>query len=139
MGYSAYGAMAAVGFIGIVSAVTSADRGMNYEAAMGSVYLIDRTCNFIETTTSPDGRKTARGVKDSCISSDEWATVRTKRDKIVSGKAVVHVSYIAPQDGSSRTSKLHFDGRDDAFYDLKAGDQIDILVSKEDPEKIIKG
>jgi hypothetical protein len=139
MGYSAYGAMAAVGFVAIVSAVTSADRGMNYEAAKGSVYLIDRTCNFVETTTSPDGRKTARGVKDSCISSDEWATIRAKRDKVVSGKAVVHVSYIAPQDGSSRTAELKFDGRDDAFYDLKAGDQIDILVSNDDPAKIIEG
>lgn len=139
MSYSAYGAMAAVGFIALVGAVTSADRGMNYASAKGSVYLIDRTCNFIETTTSADGRQTARGVKDSCISSDEWKTVREKRNKVVSGKAVVHVSYTAPQDGNSRTSELHFDGRDDAFYDLKAGDQIDILVSNDDPAKIIKG
>lgn len=139
MGYSAYGALGAIGFVAIVSAYTSVDRGMNYEAAKGSVYLIDRTCNFIETTTTPDGRKTARGVKDSCISSDEWKTVRAKRDKVVSGKAVVHVSYTAPQDGSSRTSELHFDGRDDAFYDLKAGDEIDILVSNDDPAKIIEG
>jgi hypothetical protein len=86
-----------------------------------------------------DGRQTARGVKDSCISSDEWKTVREKRNKVVSGKAVVHVSYTAPQDGNSRTSELHFDGRDDAFYNLKAGDQIDILVSNDDPAKIIKG
>lgn len=139
MGYSAYGAMAAVGFIAIVSAVTSADRGMNYKPAKGSVYLIDRTCNFIETTTTADGRKTARGVKDSCISSDEWKTVREKRDKVVSGKAVVSVSYTAPQDGVSHTAELRFDGRDDAFYDLKAGDEIDILVSNDDPAKIIKG
>ena len=139
MSYSAYGSLAAVGFIAIVSAFSSADRGMNYKPAKGSVYLIDRTCNFIETTTTADGHKTARGVKDSCISSDEWDSVRSKRDKDVSGKAVVHVSYTAPQDGASHTAELRFDGRDDAFYDLKAGDQIDILVSNEDPAKIIEG
>ena len=108
-------------------------------SAKASVFLIDRTCNFIETTTTAEGRKTARGTTDSCISSDEWKIVREKRNKVVSGKAVVHVNYTAPQDGISRTSKLHYDGRDDAFYDLKAGDQIDILVSKKDPTKVIEG
>ena len=30
-------------------------------------------------------------------------------------------------------------GRDNEFYELKAGDQIDILVSNDDPAKIIEG
>lgn len=55
------------------------------------------------------------------------------------GKAIVKVSYTAPQDGSYQTSQLEFTGRDEEFYKLKAGDQIDILVSNEDRTKIIKG
>ena len=54
----------------------------------------------------------------------------------VAGKAVVKVSYTAPQDGSYRTGELSFDGRDDQFYKLKAGDELQILVSNEDPTKI---
>ena len=62
-----------------------------------------------------------------------------KRKMDVDGKAVVKVTYTAPQDGSYQTSQLRYDGRDDAFYKLKAGDQIDILVSNDDPAKIIEG
>jgi hypothetical protein len=50
----------------------------------------------------------------------------------------VKVSYTAPQDGSSQTSELYFTSRDDEFYDLQAGDQIDVLVSNDDPSKIRK-
>lgn len=46
------------------------------------------------------------------------------------------VSYTALQDGSYQISQLEFTGRDEEF--LKAGDQIDILVSNEDKTKIIK-
>jgi hypothetical protein len=34
--------------------------------------------------------------------------------------------------------ELRFDGRDDEFYRLRAGDQVDILVSNSDPTKIRK-
>ena len=64
--------------------------------------------------------------------------VRDKRSKVVSGKAVVHLSYTAPQDGSTQTSKLNFTGRDDEFYELKSGDQLDVLVSTSDPTKVVK-
>ena len=57
----------------------------------------------------------------------------------IDGKAVVKVSYNAPQDGSYQTSQLRYDGRDDEFYELKAGDQIDIRVSNDDPAIIIEG
>lgn len=139
MGYSMYGATGAMVFVAGVGACSAINRGANYEAAKASIVMIDRKCNFIETTTAPDGKKTARGVTDSCNSTDEWATVREKRNKKVSGKAVVHLSYTAPQDGSSRTSKLEFTGRDDEFYELKAGDEIDVLVSNADPSKVVKG
>lgn len=64
--------------------------------------------------------------------------MKTKRKKDVSGKAIVHLDYTAPQTGQAQTGELRFDGHDDEFYKLKAGDQIDILVSNADPTKIRK-
>jgi hypothetical protein len=139
MGYSMYGATAAMVFVAGVGAYSAISRGTNYQAAKASIVMIDRECSFVETTTTPDGKKTARGITDSCNSTEEWATIREKRTKKVAGNAVVHLSYTAPQDGSSRTSKLEFTGRDDEFYELKAGDEIDVLVSNADPSKVVKG
>jgi hypothetical protein len=121
-----------------VSAYAVVDRGVNYKEAKGSVVMIDRKCNFTETTTEEDGHTVARGITDSCNSTDEWATVKEKRNKVVSGHAVVQVSYVAPQDGAQHFAELHFDGRDDEFYELKAGDEINILVSNDDLSKIRK-
>lgn len=137
--YGLRGTVAAVLFVAGVSAYSAINRSANYEPAKASVYLIDRKCNMTETTTDLDGKTTARGLNDDCKTVEEWETVREKRTKVVSGTAVVHVSYTAPQDGSSRTSKLQFDGRDDEFYELKAGDEIDVLVSNDDPSQVIKG
>jgi hypothetical protein len=109
----------------------------NYTPAKASISMIDRSCNFIETTKEA-GRTTARGYSDSCNSTDEWASVREKRNKVVSGHAIVHIAYTAPTDGSSQTAELKFDGRDDEFYKLRAGDEIEVLVSKTDPTKVIK-
>ena len=136
--YSLRGAAAAMLFVGGVSVYSVIDRSANYAPAKAEVYLIDRTCDYTETTTQADGTTSARGMNGSCSAVEEWETVREKRTKVVSGKAVVHLSYTAPQDGSSRTSKLSFDGRDDEFYELKAGDQVDVLVSTADPTKVIK-
>jgi hypothetical protein len=109
----------------------------NYTSAKASISTIDRSCNFIETTKE-GGRTTARGYTDSCNSTDEWASVREKRNKIVSGKATVHITYAAPKDGSYQTAELEFDGRDEEFYKLRAGDEIDILVNNDDPKKVYK-
>lgn len=128
-------AMVMVAGIGTYSAI---GRTSNYTPAKASVFMIDRKCNFIETTTEPGGRKTARGVTDDCKSSEEWGEVREKRSKDVSGSAVVHVEYVAPQDGRSHTSQLKYTGRDDEFYDLKAGDQINVLVRNDNPDQVIK-
>ena len=121
-----------------VSAYAVIDRGVNYKAAKGSIVMIDRKCSFTETTTEEDGHTVARGITDSCNSTDEWATVKEKRNKVVSGKAVVQVSYVAPQDGAQHFGELRFDGRDDEFYQLKAGDEIEILISNDDLSKIRK-
>jgi|SoimicMinimDraft_11_1059739.scaffolds.fasta_scaffold27845_1 hypothetical protein len=101
-----------------------------------TVTTIDRTCNFVETEFEGKKAVSARGYTDSCNSTDEWAKVREKRNKTVSGKATIHVSYVAPADGAEHSGEFKITGRDDAFYEIKAGDEIDILVSKSDPNRI---
>ena len=54
----------------------------------------------------------------------------------MSGRAIIYVSYVAPADGAEHTGEFKITGRDDAFYEIKAGDEIDILVSKTDPTRI---
>ena len=137
MSYGLNGTVAAFLFVAGVGAYSAIDRGANYTAATGEVFLIDRTCNFTETSRE-DGKTVARGVTDSCNSTDEWAKVRKTRSKVVSGKAVVHVTYVSPKDHTTQTATLNFDGRDDEFYELKAGDRIAILVANSNPTQIRK-
>ena len=101
-----------------------------------TVTTIDRTCDFVETSFEGKKAVSARGYTDSCNSTDEWAKVREKRSKKISGHATVHVSYLAPQNGSPQTGEFKLTGGDDAFYEVKAGDEVKILVSKSDPTKI---
>lgn len=138
MSYSLYGAVAAIGFVAVIGGVSMADRGMNYTAAKASVFRIDRSCNFTRTVTETDGKQVASGIEQDCSATDEFRKIagQDKRAIDVAGKAVAKVSYTAPQDGSYRTGELSFDGRDDQFYKLKAGDELPILVSNEDPAKI---
>ena len=138
MFYSLRGAVAMIVVVGGIGAYSAIDRSMNYQQARASVVMIDRLCDMTETTTETDGTTIARGMRDSCSTVDEWETVREKRTKTVSGTATVHVSYIAPQDGSQQTAELTFSGRDDEFYELNAGDEIDVLVSNDDPSRIRK-
>lgn len=137
--YSARGAMFAMGVVVVVGVTGTINRGMNYEPAKATVFLVDRECRF--TREYSGGKKET--VTDSCNSTDEFKAIASapegKRKMDVDGKAVVKVSYNAPQDGSYQTSQLHYDGRDDEFYKLKAGDQLDILVSNDDPASIIEG
>lgn len=139
MSYSLRGAVFAMGFVAIVGGYSAINRVMNFKAAKASVFMIDRQCKFDRVWT--DGKREM--ITDSCNSTDEFAGLAkaspAKRNKKIDGKAIVKVSYTAPQDGSYQTSQLEFTGRDEEFYKLKAGDQIDILVSNEDKTKIIKG
>lgn len=128
-------AMVMVAGIGAYSAI---GRASNYAPAKASVFMIDRKCQFVQTTAEPGGRKTARGITDDCKSSEEWGEVREKRTKDVSGTAVVHIQYVAPQDGRSHTSQIEFTGRDDEFYAIKAGDEIEVLVRNDNLDKVIK-
>lgn len=139
MSYSMRGAaFAVVAIVGIV-AYSGASRSANFKPAKATISYIDRNCDIIETTYDGDYKKKAsRTYRDSCNSIDEWDKVRSKRNKAVSGEAVVHLDYIAPQTGQSVTGELVFDGREDEFYSLKAGDEVSILVSNSDPTKIRK-
>ena len=130
-------AAALVMFTGL-SAYSCANRAMNYTPAKASVFLIDRKCDIIETETSPDGHKSSRTYNDDCKSIEAWDDAAAKRNKKIAGNATVKVSYTAPKDGSSQTAELHFSARDDEFYNLKAGDEINILVRNDDPTKITK-
>ena len=110
----------------------------NYQPSQASVMLIERTCDIIETEKSPEGMPVkSRVYKGDCKSVDDWDEAAKKHDKTISGKAVVKVGYTAPQDGRYRTSELKFTSRDAEFYDLKAGDEIAILVRNDDPTRII--
>lgn len=108
----------------------------NADKVKATVTTIDRTCDFVETTFEGKKAMSARGYTDSCSSTDEWSKVRQKRNKKVSGRATIHVSYLAPADGAEHTGEFKITGRDDAFYEIRAGDEIDILVSKTDPTRI---
>ena len=138
MSYSGRGALFAVGLVAVVGINGAISRGMNYTAAKASVFLIDRQCKFDQHEGG-----TRKTVTQSCNTTDEFKAIASapngKRKMDVDGKAVVKVSYTAPQDGSYQTSELRFDGRDDEFYELKAGDEIDVLVSNDDPAMIIEG
>jgi hypothetical protein len=116
--------------------------------AKATVTTIDRKCDIIETIEREIDDPRGSGVKlkahemnsktGECKSVEEWADVRAKRSKAVKGTAAVHVEYQAPQDGSYRQATLTFDGRDDEFYELNAGDSFDIIVAADDPAKIRK-
>jgi len=134
MGYSVYGALGAMGFVAVVGAYSVLDRGMNYAPAKASVFRIDRDCGF---TTYEGGE--AQATRQDCNATGEFKQIAgsaEKRAKDVDGTAVVKVSYTAPQDGSYRTGELRFNGSDDEFYSLKAGDEVGILVSNDDPANI---
>jgi hypothetical protein len=111
----------------------------NAKKTTATIMTIDRECKIVETSYDENyKKKDSRTYTDRCNSIDEWDKVRAKRTKDVAGTAVVHLSYTAPQTGQSETGELKFDGHDDEFYQLKAGDPIDILVSDADPTHIQK-
>ena len=134
-----YSMVAVVLFIVGVAGVSTINRATNYTPAKASVSLIDRKCEIIETVTSPDGNKSSSTFNGDCKSADDaWNSAKAKHNKKIAGTSTVTVSYTAPKDGSYQTSELHFTARDDEFYDLKAGDEINILVRNDDPTKITK-
>jgi len=116
--------------------------------AKATVTMIDRKCEIIETIKTEVKDPRGNVVKlqgqemniktGECKSVDEWADLRKKRSKDVKGTATVHIDYLAPQDGATHSATLTFTGRDDEFYALNAGDNIDIVIAKDDPARIRK-
>lgn len=139
MGYASYGTGAAIVLVAAIAITSAGERAMNWKPAKASITTIDRNCQIIETKYGAnDQTESSRTYTDQCNSIDEWEKVRTNRKKDVAGTAVVHVSYFAPQTGQTQYSELKFDGHDDEFYELKAGDEIAIMVDNTDPSKIRK-
>ncbi len=138
MSASGYGALGAIVLVVTVGAASAIDTTANYAPAKATVYRIDRTCSFTRTTDGGPGNKVAEGISQDCSATDEFKKIAAapKRAMDVAGDAVVKVSYTAPQDGSARTSELKFDGHDDSFYKLRAGDTLNILVANKNPDKI---
>jgi hypothetical protein len=136
MSYWIYGAGAAVVLVAAVSIGGTAD---TWQPVKATISTIDRKCQIIETKYDADyRRKESSTHTGDCNSVDEWEKVKAKHDRTIAGNAVVHLSYTAPPTGQDQMGELRFTPRDDEFYDLKAGDEIKILVSKSEPTKIRK-
>jgi hypothetical protein len=126
-------------FVVATSACALAACSPNAQHTKATVSYIDRNCKIVRTTYDGDYKRTrTETLTEQCSHAEDWEKVRSKRNKVADGKAVVHVTYTAPQNGQFQSGELTFDGRDDEFYRLKAGDEIDILVSNADPTKIAK-
>jgi hypothetical protein len=136
--YSVRGMAVALAAVVMLAGFSAIQRAANFKPAKATVSYIDRECDIIETRYEGDKETSRQTYRDTCSSIDDWDEIRTKRTKRISGKAVVHVVYTAPQTGQETNGELRFDGRDDEFYALNAGDQVDILVSNSDPTKIRK-
>ena len=123
----------------VTSACTLVACSPNAQHTKATVSYIDRNCKIVQTTYDADYKRTgSETLTKTCSEADDWEKVRSKRNKVADGKAVVHVTYTAPQNGQMQSGELTFDGRDDEFYELKAGDEIEILVSNADPTKIAR-
>jgi hypothetical protein len=111
-----------------------------------TVTTIDRSCTIIEKSYKQglDGEKVAgteeevRRYKGDCNEIDDWEEVKAKRSKSIDGSADINFVYTGP-DGKQHNGTLTFDGRDDEFYDLKAGDPMPIKVAEDDPKRYWRG
>ncbi|MCW3796522.1 hypothetical protein OMW55_01685 [Sphingomonas sp. BN140010] len=111
-----------------------------------TVTTIDRVCTIIETRPSDDpeiskltkGRPVQTSRQGDCNEVDEWAEVKRKRSKSVEGKADIHFLYQGP-DGREHSGTLSYTGRDDEFYEVKAGDNLLIRVAEDDPNRVLRG
>ena len=112
----------------------------NSVPAKAMVMMIDRKCSITEQKykESLDGKRQmgeSRSYEGDCREIDNWETVKKKRGMNLKGNAEIHLSYVGP-DGKSRTGAIAVTGRDAEFYDLKAGDSVQIMVDPDQPERI---
>ena len=138
MSAAGYGALAAVVLVVAVGAAGAIDSTSNSKPTEATVFRIDRSCAFTRVYEGGLEKKRSERIEQDCSATDEFKKVasESKRTMDVAGDAVVKVAFTAPQDGSSQTGELKFDGHDDEFYVLRAGDKIKILVANKDLTKI---
>ena len=65
-----YAMVAVVLFVVGAAGVSTINRATNYTPAKASVFLIDRTCDIIETVTTPDGQKSSSTYDGECKSAE---------------------------------------------------------------------
>ena len=92
------------------------------------VSRIDRMCEWQDEGTG-EVRRMARNRGD--VTGRYKQT--DKGTEYVEGDAVIHFTYLAPQDMVERPGELAVTGKDPRFYALKAGDPLPIRVAKDDP------
>jgi len=137
MSYYLYGVGAVVVF-GAAVAISGAG-GSNWQPVKATISTIDRKCQIIETKYDANYiKKESSTHTGDCNSVEEWQKVKTKHDPTIVGSAVVHLNYTAPQNGEYETGELKFTPRENQFFELKAGDELTILVYKTDPARIRK-
>lgn len=112
----------------------------NGVAATAMVTTIDRKCTIIEQayTESATGNRTVgekRSYEGECHEVDDWDKVKKKRGMNLKGRAEIHLTYVGP-DGKSHDGTIKVDGRDSEFYDLKAGDSVQIMMDPDQPKRI---
>ncbi len=92
------------------------------------VSTIDRMCIWKDDHSGTSERRT-------CTHDDvEGGYKKTdKGTEYVEGDAVIHFTYLAPQDMVERPGELKLTGKDPRFYSLAAGDALPIRVAKDDP------
>lgn len=133
-------------YLALAPAFVLAACGSGSVPTVATVTTIDRTCSIVEKTkiTGIDGKelpgsgKEVRTYKGDCNQVDDWEHVKAERSMTVDGSADINFVYLAP-DGKQHNGTLHFTGRDDEFYELKAGDELKIRVAKDDPTRVWRG
>lgn len=120
--------------------------GSSKVPVMATVTTIDRVCTIIEERMNEDedtqkltrDRKIQTQRKGDCNEVEEWAEVKRSRSKDVDGTAEIHFVYKGP-DGKQHSGSLNYTGRDDEFYEVKAGDSLPIRVAADDPTRVWRG
>lgn len=115
----------------------------NSVPATAMVTTIDRTCTIVEKTklTGVDGKELPgsgeeiRRYEGECHEIDDWDEVKRGRGMNLDGKAEIHLVYAGP-DGKQHNSSVRVTGQDSEFYDLKAGDSVEVRLNPDKPEQV---
>lgn len=132
------GMVTGIGVVAVVAGTSAANRATNFHAVEGEIVRITRMCSFYVTTTGENGRKKVTSEQDGCNATNEFAQAKIdhkKKGRKIVGTAKLTVSYDLAQH-ADQLGMVEVSGKEDAFYTVKKGDRVKLLVSKDDPEKI---